>query len=174
MVNAEKLVEKTELLKRIEKKRDKTRKEIMDKLENMEKKKLMHDKEKSEILKKIKKEREEQFERAKENKSILENNEKRFMENILYDEKVRFDYALGKENRCKSMQNISRIKIVKRDKKLNEKMKDYLKQRNVLQNESILKKSQKQRRQIYNNILMMEREKKRKEQEKKLEEMGLK
>ena len=40
MVNAEKLVEKTELLKRIEKKRDKTRKEIMDKLENMTKKKV--------------------------------------------------------------------------------------------------------------------------------------
>ena len=147
----------------------------MHKLEEMETKKLMHDKEKSEILRKIKMIREEQFERAKENKTSLENIEKKWRDNILYDEKVRFDLALGKENRCRSMKSVSRYKVVYRDKKLNEKMKEFLKQRNILQNESILKKSQKQRREIYNNILRMEAERKKKEQEKKMEElMGFK
>ena len=53
-------------------------------------------------------------------------------------------------------------------------MKEFLKELNALQNESIIKKTEKQKKQIYINKLKKDAEERKKEEEKKMDKlMGL-
>jgi hypothetical protein len=52
-------------------------------------------------------------------------------------------------------------------------MKNFIKQRNILQSQSIIKKNAKQRRQIYIDKLRREAEERRKEEEKRMELLGI-
>ena len=169
----DKLTEKQEKLKQLEKKNDKERQLIMKKLEKIQLKKLSIDKMKEENLLRLKSIRDTRFEKAKINKSMLEIKEKERIENILFGEEERFDRVLHRENKVDNMKSFSRYQTIGYQKEKDKKMKYYIKQRNLLQNESIIKKTLKQRRQIYINKLKKEAEERRKEEEKRLEQLGL-
>ena len=167
----DKLAEKQEKLRLLEKMHDKERKMIIKKLETMENKKKMWDKVKEENLLRIKSLRNNKFEKAKMNKSMIELKEQERRENILYDEEEKFNRVKSKENRCNSMKHYSRYQTIGYQKEKDRKMKDFLKQMDILQSQSIIKKNPKQRRQIYINKLRKEAEERRKEEEKRLEKL---
>ena len=169
----DKLTEKKERLKELEKKLDKDRKNIMKKLETMELKKKALDKVKEENLLRIKTLRDNKFEKARLNKSMIDLKEQERRENILYDEEEKFDRALSKENKCNSIQSFSRYQTIGYQKEKEEKMKNFFRQMSVLQSQSIIKKTMKQRKQIYINKLKKEAEERRKEEEKRLELLGI-
>ena len=167
----DKLAEKQEKLKELEKQHDKERKMIIKKLENMENKKRMLDKIKEENLLRIKTLRDNKFEKAKLNKSMIELREEERRENILYDEEEKFYRVRCKENRCNSLKLNSRFQTIGYQKEKDEKMKNFLKQMNALQSQSIIKKNEKQRKQIYINKLRKEAEERRKKKKKRMEKL---
>lgn len=167
----DKLAEKQEKLRLLEKMHDKERKMIIKKLETMENKKKMWDKVKEENLLRIKSLRNNKFEKAKMNKSMIDLKEQERRENILYDEEEKFNRVKNKENRCNSMKHYSRYQTIGYQKEKDRKMKDFLKQMDILQSQSIIKKNPKQRRQIYINKLRKEAEERRREEEKRLEKL---
>ena len=174
IIMKDKLAEKQERLRQLEKQHDKERKMIMKKLETMENKKKMLDKAKEENLLRIKSVRDNKFEKTKLNKSMIELKEQERRENILYDEEEKFQRVRSKENRCNSIKHYSRFQTIGYQKEKDRKMKDFLKQMNILQNQSIIKKNPKQRWQIYINKLRKEAEERRKEEEKRMEKiMGI-
>ena len=168
-----KLAEKQERLKELEIKHDKERKMIMKKMEIMQMKKMALDKAKEENLLKIKTIRDNKFEKTKVNKSMIELKEKERRENILYDEEEKFDRALSKENKYNYLKLFSRYQTIGYQKEKDRKMKNFIKQRNILQSQSIIKKNAKQRRQIYIDKLRREAEERRKEEEKRMELLGI-
>ena len=171
VIMRDKLAEKQEKLRELEKKHDKERKMIMKKIETMELKKRALDKLKEEHLLRIKSHRDNKLEKAKLNKSMLELKQQERRENILYDEEEKFDRAINKENKCNSMKNISIYQTIGYQKEKDRKIKNFLKQRNLLQSQSIIKKNDKQRRQIYINKLRKEAEERRREEEKRMEKL---
>ena len=167
----DKLLEKQEKLKELEKKHDKERKMIMKKIENMTMKKISLDKIKEENLLRIKNLRDNKFEKAKLNKSMIELKEKERRENILYDEEEKFYRVKSLENKNDSIKSYSIYQTIGYQKEKDEKMKNFLKQMNILQSQSIFKKNFKQRKQIYINKLRKEAEERRKEEEKRMEKL---
>ena len=168
----DKLNEKKEKLIELEKKNDKERKMIMKKIETMELKKRALDKVKEEYLLKLKSMRDNKFEKAKLNKSMIELKEKERRDNILYDEEEKFDRALSKEMKYNSTKTFSRYQTIGYQKEKDKKMKNFLREMNLLQSQSVLKKNQKQKKQIYIDILKKEAEERKKEEEKKMESLG--
>ena len=67
----------------------------------------------------------------------------------------------------------SRYQTIGYQKEKDRKMKNFIKQRNILQSQSIIKKNAKQRRQIYIDKLRREAEERRKEEEKRMELLGI-
>ena len=167
----DKLMEKQEKLKELEKKHDKERKMIIKKIENMTLKKMALDKVKEEYLLKIKTMRDNKFEKAKLNKSMIELKERERRENILFDEEEKFCRVRSKENKNDSIKSHSIYQTIGFQKEKDEKMKNFLKQMSMLQSQSIIKKNHKQRKQIYINKLRKEAEERRKEEEKRLEKL---
>ena len=100
------------------------------------------------------------------------NKEKR-RDNILFDEEEKFDRALNRENRNDTLRSNSRYKTLGEQKYKEEKMKFFLKEMNNLKNQSIMKKNDRQKKQIYIAKLRREAEERKKEEEKRLEALGL-
>ncbi len=167
----DKLAEKQEKLIQLEKQHDKERKLIMKKLETMENKKKALDKIKEENLLRIKTLRNTKFEKTQMNRSMIELKEQERRENILYDEEEKFDRILHKENTYNYKKTYSRFQTIGNQKEKEEKLKNFLKQMNILKSQSIIKKNEKQKRQIYINKLRKEAEERRKEEEKRLEKL---
>ena len=171
LIMKDKLAEKQEKLIQLEKQHDQERQLIMKKLETMENKKNALDKVKEENLLRIKTLRNNKFEKTKLNRSMIELKEQERRENILYDEETKFDRILHKENRYNSKKLSSRFQTIGYQKEKDEKMKNFLKQMDILKSQSIIKKNDKQKRQIYINKLRKEAEERRKEEEKILEKL---
>ena len=57
--------------------------------------------------------------------------------------------ALGKDNGNKKKRAISQYKTIASQKEDQEKLKDFMKQLNTLQDDSVTKKNDKQKRQMY-------------------------
>ena len=169
LIMKDKLAEKQEKLIQLEKQHDQERQLIMKKLETIENKKNALDKVKEENLLRIKTLRNNKFEKTKLNRSMIELKEQERRENILYDEENKFDRILNKENRYNSKKLYSRFQTIGYQKEKDEKMKNFLKQMDILKSQSIIKKNDKQKRQIYINKLRKEAEERRKEEEKRLE-----
>ena len=72
-----------------------------------------------------------------------------------------------------SIKSNSRHKTIGLQKSKEEKMKYFLKEMNLLKNQSIMKKNDRQKRQIYIAKLRKEAEERKKEEEKRLEALGL-
>jgi len=137
----------------------------------MQLKKNEKDREKEENLLKIKSLRDSRFEKTRYNRSMLELKEKEKRDNILNNEEEIMDRVLSKENRCNSVKRITRYQTIGYQKKKDEKMKNFLKELNNLKSESMMKKNDKQRKQIYIDKLKKDAEERRKEQEKKMEKL---
>lgn len=137
----------------------------------MQLKKNEKDREKEENLLKIKSLRDSRFEKTRYNRSMLELKEKEKRDNILNNEGEKMDRVLSKENRCNSVKRITRYQTIGYQKKKDEKMKNFLKELNNLKSESMMKKNDKQRKQIYIDKLKKDAEERRKEQEKKMEKL---
>jgi hypothetical protein len=172
-VMKDKLKEKQERLIELEKKNNLERKLIIKKLERMESRKNEFDKIKEEKLRSIKSIRDSKFERMRSNKSALEAREKKRRENILFDEEEKFGRALNKENKNDAIKSSSKYKTLGQQKFKEEKMKYFLKEMNLLKNQSIMKKNDRQKKQIYIAKLRREAEERKKEEEKRLEALGL-
>jgi hypothetical protein len=122
---------------------------------------------------KIKSSRELKFEKMRTNRSAIELIENKRRQNILIDEEEKFDRALNRENKNDSIKSNSRYKTLGEQKYKDEKMKLFLKEMNNLKNQSIMKKNDRQKKQIYINKLRREAEERKKEEEKRLEALGL-
>lgn len=166
VITNSKLIEKQKKLIELDKLHDKQREEILKKLEKMQMKKEELDKKKDEIFKKIKNIRDKYYQKAQINKSLISEREEIRRENILSEEGEKIDRARDKERRCESMNASSRYRTAKTQKDYNDEIQSYLKARNNLQNESILKLTEKQKKQIYLNKLKKEAEERKKEREK--------
>ena len=122
-------------------------------------------------LEKIKKEREQLFEKNKIRKEEIAKLDEMRRQNILYEEnnildRV-FDMELDEYDRKQMLQKRN-FELQKDNFDLR---KDFLKRLNLLQGESVSKKTDKQRRKIYTDKLKREAEKKKKEEEEKLDKM---
>ena len=93
----DKLKEKEEKLKEIEKKNNLQRKLLIKKLEKMQNKKKEFDKMKEQKLLILKNIRNDNIKRIKTNKSLLEDYERKKRENILLLEEGKFDRAMSRE-----------------------------------------------------------------------------
>ena len=169
----DKLREKVERLKDLEKKNYKERKLIMKKLEKMQIKKDELDKIKESKLLKIRTLRNGKFQKNQANKSAIEEFERKRRANILFDEEEKFDRVLSRENKHDSVKLYSRNKTLGDQKYREEKMKFFLKEVNNLKNQSMMKKNDRQKKQIYIAKLRKEEEERKKEEEKRLEALGL-
>ena len=173
IVMKDKLKEKQERLKELEKKSNYERRLLIKKLERMQAQKNGLDKINEDKFLKIRAMRESKFERLKTNKSVIEQREKKRRDNILFDEEEKFDRALNRENRNDTLRSNSRYKTLGEQKYKEEKMKFFLKEMNNLKNQSIMKKNDRQKKQIYIAKLRREAEERKKEEEKRLEALGL-
>jgi hypothetical protein len=170
---SEKNEEKKEKLKEIDKQNEKYKKKILKKIEIMEKKKLIIDKEKGEHYQKMRNIRNNYLKETNNNKILISKEEDLRREDILYFENYKFDKALGKDSGNIKKRAGSQYRTIASQKDEEQKMKDFMKAISSLQDESIIKKNDKQKRALYNEKVRKEREEKRKEEEKKLEKLGL-
>ena len=173
VVMKDKLKEKQEKLKELEKKNNHERKLLIKKLEKMQLKKNELDKQKEEKLNKIKTIRDGKFIHVRTNKSAIEEKYKKRRDNILFEEEERFDRALNRETKNDSIKSNSRTRTLGQQKYRDEKMKLFLKEMNNLKNQSIMRKNDRQKRQMYLNKLRREAEERKREEEKRLEALGL-
>ena len=81
--------------------------------------------------------------------------------------------ALHKENKNDAIKSSSKYKTLGQQKFKEEKMKYFLKEMNLLKNQSIMKKNDRQKKQMYLNKLRREAEERKREEEKRLEALGL-
>ncbi len=169
----EKMEEKKEKLKEMDRQNEKNKKKILKRIEVMEKKKLIIDKEKGENIQRMRNIRNNFLKETNNNKKMLSKEERLRREDILYFENYKFDKSLGKESGNRKKRDISQYRTIANQKDEEQKMKDFIKVYNSLQDESIFRKNDKQKRAMYNEKVRKEREEKRKEEEKRLEKLGL-
>ena len=168
-----KLLEKKEKLKELDKEKDKKRKLIIKRIQKMDKKKLELDKKRNELLQIINEDRISHLQEAKKNKSLLEKEEDEKREDILDYENYKFSLALEKETGIKVKRAYTQNKTIENQKETESRMKEFRKIMNTLQDDSIITKNDKHRRLMDNEKLKTEREEKKKEEEKKLEKLGM-
>ena len=152
---------------------EKQRKLIIKKIHKMEKKKLELDKKKDELYQRIKEDMNNHLKEAKDNKNILEKEEDEKREDILDYENYKFNLALEKESTIKTKRANSQYKTLENQKETENRMKEFKKIMNSLQDDSIINKNYKQRRQMYNEKVKKDREEQKREEEKKLEKLGI-
>ena len=137
----------------------------------MQLKKNELDRQKEENLLKIKSLRDSRFKKTRYNRSMLELKEKEKINNILNNEEKKMYKVLSKEKRCNSVKRLTRYQTIGYQKQKDQKMKNFLKELSNLKSESMMKKNDKQKRQIYINKLKRDAEERKKELEKKMEKL---
>ena len=172
-ISSNKLLEKKERLKEIDLENDRQRRLIIKKIQKMEKRKIELDKKKDELYQKIKGDINYHLQVARNNKNNMAKEEDERREDILFYENYKFNLALEKDagNRAKKIN--SQNKTIENQIETQNKMKEFKKILNTLQEDSITSKAEKERRQIYDEKVKKEREERKKEEEKKLEKLGL-
>ena len=168
-----KLMEKKERLKEIDKQNDNQRKKIIKKIEIMEKKKMEIDKEKDEHLQKLREIRDSRLRETKNNRILLSKEDDEIRRDILDYENYKFEMSLGKYNKNTKKRANSQHNSISRQREEEKKLKNFMKIMNTLQGDSVIKKTDRQKRMMYNEKIKKEKEEKKKEEEKKLEELGL-
>ena len=169
----EKLIEKQEKLKLIKKEREKYKKRLENKIEKMSLRKSMFDKKRKLDYQCLRNQRNEIFKRIQINKKEIEKEEELRREDILFEElnklgriPIRDDFG---KNELHNIQSKTLI-LFQEDYELR---KNFLKTLSKLKEESVSKKSDKQKRKMYTDKLRAEAERKRKEEEEKMEKLGM-
>ena len=166
-----KLIEKQERLQKIKKEREKYKKKLENKIEIMSQKKELYDRKRDIELQNIKRQRDELFKRNKLNKKEIEKEEELRREDILFEENNIFGRIQDRDNWGKrDINNIQNKTLILFQEDI-ELRKNFLKQLSRLKEESVSKKSDKQKRKIYTDKLKAEAERKRKEEEERLEKL---
>ena len=169
----EKLIEKQERLQKLKKEREKYKKKLENKIEIMARKKELYDTKRDVELQNIKRQREELFKRNQINKKEIEKEEELRREDILFEENNIFERVQDRENWGKRDINNIQNKTFNLFQEDIELRKNFLKQLSKLKEESVSKKSDKQKRKIYTDKLKAEAERKRKEEEERLEKLQM-
>jgi hypothetical protein len=141
-------------------------KKFQKKLNEMNKRREQIEQRKKEDTHKLQEIQKERFERVKDNLINNKNEDEEVRLNILdYQREMVFNRAEKKDNAIESKKNNARETIVldnmEREAKIAQFNKDIFK----LQNKSMLKLSERQRKDLYKNLLREEAEKKKKEEE---------
>ena len=168
-----KLLEKQEKLKELDIENDNQRKLILKKIQKMEKKKLDHDKEKDKFYKKIKEDLDNHFVEIKNNQKLILKDADEMRQDVLIYENYKFNLALKKDKLNFNKRNQSRSKTLENQREKENEMKQFKRIMSGLQDESVIKKTERQKRQLYNEKVKKEKEEKKKEEEKKLEKLGV-
>jgi len=169
----EKLIEKQERLKAIRKEREKYKKKLENKIEIMTKKKELYDRKRDIELQNIKRQRDELFERNRINRREIEKEEELRREDILFEENNIFGRIQDRDNWGKrDLNNIQNKTLILFQEDI-ELRKNFLKQLSKLKEESVSKKSDKQKRKIYTDKLKAEAERKKREEEERLEKLQM-
>lgn len=172
-VSQNKLLERQEKLKELDIENDNQRKMILKKIQKMEKKKLDHDKEKDEFYKRIKENLENHFVGIKNNKKLLSKDVDDMRQDILFYENYKFNLALERDKLNVNKRNQTLNKTLENQKEKENEMRRFARIMSGLQDDSVIKKTDRQRRQLYNEKVKKEREEKKREEEKKLEKLGV-
>ena len=159
----EKLIEKQEKLKEIKKEREKYKKKLENKIEKMTQQKELYTQKRNMELQNIKRQRDELFKRNQINKREIEKEEELRREDILFEENNIFGRIKDRDNWGKKGINDIQSKTLILYQEDNELRKHFLKQLSKLKEESVSKKSDKQKRKIYTDKLRAEAERKRKD-----------
>ena len=168
-----KLMIKKERLKELDIENAQKRKKIVKKIQKMEKRKLEFDKKKGEFYQKIKEEINSHLKEAKDNKNILEKEEDEKRGDILDYENYKFNLALEKESNIKTKRANSQYKTIENQRQKEDRLKEFKKIMTSLQDNSVITKNYKQRRQMYNEKVKKEREEQKRKEEKELEKLGI-
>ena len=168
-----KLLEKQEKLKELDIENDNQRKLILKKIQKMEKKKLDHDKEKDKFYKRIKEDLDNHFLEIKNNQELISKDVDEMRQDVLIYENYKFNLALKKDKLNINKRNQSLSKTLENQKEKENEMKQFKRIMSGLQDESVIKKTERQKRQLYNEKVKKEKEEKKKEEEKKLEKLGI-
>ena len=168
-----KLLEKKEKLKELDIENDNQRKLILKKIQKMEKKKLDHDKEKDKFYKKIKEDLDNHFVEIKNNQQLILKDADEMRQDVLIYENYKFNLALKKDKLNFNKRNQSLSKTLENQREKENEMKQFKRIMSGLQDESVIKKTERQKRQLYNEKVKKEKEEKKKEEEKKLEKLGV-
>ena len=169
----EKLQLKQERLRLLEEENEKQRKNIMKKLNKMEKKKLELDRRKDEFYQQIKEEQNMKVQGTKVNKNSLSKEADAKRDEILEYERYVFGLVKSKEAGNNNKKILSQNKTIQTQKNEQNRMKEFKKIINTLQDDSVTNKNDRQKRRMYNEKVRKDLEEKKKEEEKKLEEAGL-
>ena len=170
----EKLIKKQELLNDIKKQQEKKRKKLENKIEKMTKKKELFDRKRELSYQQIRRSRNKLFEKTRENKKKLDKEEVLKRDDILFDENNRLGrFYNNMDISGKTEINNIQIKTLQLSKEDYELRKEFLKKMNKLKEESVSKKSLKERRKIYMDKVRAEAEKKRREEEERLEKLQM-
>ena len=169
----EKLLEKQERIREIKKEREKYKKKLENKIEKMTLKKDMWDKKREMELQNLRNQRNEIFKKIQINKKEIEKEEELRREDILFEEANKLGRAPIRDDFGRTELNNIQTKTLILFKEDYEMRKDFLKKLSKLKEESVSKKSDKQKRKMYTDKLRAEAEKKRKEEEERLEKLGM-
>ena len=169
----EKLQLKQERLRLLEEENEKQRKNIIKKLNKMEKKKLELDKRKDEFYQQIKEEQNMKVQGTKVNKNSLSKEADAKRDEILEYERYVFGLVKTKEAGNNNKKILSQNKTIQTQKNEQNRMREFKKIINTLQDDSVTNKNDRQKRRMYNEKVRKDLEEKKKEEEKKLEEAGL-
>ena len=169
----EKLALKQERLRLLEEQNEKQRKNIIKKINKMEKKKLEFDKKKDEFYQQIKEGMKMKMQGTKANKNSLSKEADAKREEILEYESYVFDLVKNKEAGNASKRAISQSRTIQTQKDDQDRVKEFKRIMNTLQEDSVANKNDKQKRKMYSEKVKKELEEKRKEEEKRLEQAGL-
>ncbi len=136
------------------------------KRDNLEKKREMN-------YQVFKKQRNDLFKKIEINKKEIEKEEELRREDILYYEYNKLGKIDLKDDFGKTKLNNKRNKTLELIQEDYELRKDFLKKLSKLKEESVSKKTDKQKRKMYTDKLRAEAERKKKEEEEKLEKLGM-
>ena len=139
----------------------------------MEKRKIEYDRKKDELYQKIKEVNINHLQLAKNKQNTIEKEEDEKREEILFYENYKFNLAAEKDAGNFTKKKNSQSKTIENQKETENRVKEFKKKMNSLQDSSVKTKTDKERRKMYNEKVKKELEEKKKEEEKKMEKLGL-
>ena len=124
-------------------------------------------------LQNFRKQRDELFKKIQINKKEIEKEEELRREDILFEEQNKLGRIPLRDDFGRTELNNIRSKTLVLFQEDYELRKDFLKKLSKLKEESVSKKSDKQKRKMYTDKLRAEAERRRKEEEERMEKLGL-
>lgn len=156
-----------EILEKEEEKREKDRQRFLDKLEKMDKQRQMLEEQKNALCEMRIEEYNRKYAKTKKNLEEEHKLSKEFRENTLEYQKALVFKGKGKQDATLNNRYLARENIVLTQMETEKKINKFNRDINKILDQSIMKKSNEQRQQIYKDMLKAEADKKKREMEEK-------